>query len=573
MRKIYYSAVACILALCTSCSGFLDQDNRSNVPTDGFYNSSTGYATLINATYSSLRDLFNQQPQLFVGGTDLYGDGKSESVDITYWNLTPAHSGVTNFYTTCYQGIQLANAVIAYGETTEETSVRAQYIDEARFIRAWYYFQLVQQFGGVALSNEMYSSAVMSHPRNTLAEVYDFIISEFTYLISSESNLLEYSETGVSRANKRAANFFLAKAYLTRGWLNGESYESQEDNIAESDDFSNAVRYALAAINSDVPDQSIEDVFDIENEENDEIFWSVQFSSASVVDPSGDGSYQQAQFGSYLGGSEYPRNKSIDGNFSPLLHFHHQFAEGDGRYEQTFMMEFHESYFDFYSAPTTSAIIYYYPPWYATDEDIAAWKADDPYGLKTNTVVSKTIAEGGIAPSNGQVSSYKDRRHMDFGVACIRKFDDYTANSISNRSSTCSMHDVVTARLGEAYLIAAEAYLQQGDRTNAAAMINTLRSRPGTIKEGFETAMTVSANDVDIDLILTERACELAGEYVRWTDLKRTHKLVEYCIAYQEDDVPETNMIGPDGMYEILRPIPQDAINVNQAEIEQNPGY
>ncbi len=104
-------------------------------------------------------------------------------------------------------------------------------------------------------------------------------------------------------------------------------------------------------------------------------------------------------------------------------------------------------------------------------------------------------------------------------------------------------------------------------------MINKLRSRPGTIKNGFLTQMTVSATDMDIDFILDERAREMAGEYVRWTDLKRTHKLVEYVTQYNEDGVSESDMKGADGNYKFLRPIPQDAIDKNQTKVEQNPGY
>ena len=104
-------------------------------------------------------------------------------------------------------------------------------------------------------------------------------------------------------------------------------------------------------------------------------------------------------------------------------------------------------------------------------------------------------------------------------------------------------------------------------------MINDLRKRPDTVKEGFENDMLVNANDITIDFILDERARELAGEYVRWTDLKRTHKLVEYVTQYNEDGVSEAAMTGPDGKYKILRPIPQAAIDLNQATIEQNPGY
>lgn len=559
----------------SSCSGFLDQDNRSDAVTDEFYSTKTGFESLTNAMYSSLRAFFHERPSLLVAGTDLYGDGKTESVEFTYYNYNTDNSEINKFYTLCFQGIQLANSVIHYGQTTENSNVRDQYIDEARFVRAWYYFQLVQQFGGVALNKEMYTTAVMSHPRNSLKEVYEFIIGEFTYLASNESHLLDRETATAARANRRAANFFLAKAYLTRGWLDGTDYESQEETVAQADDFENALKYIQVAINGEQPSSSIETAFDIANEASSEFFWSVQFSGNAVENPKEDGSIQMAQFGAYLGGSEEPRNKAIDGCYSPLLHLHQLFTKGDGRYEQTFMLEFHDSYFDFYSARNSSPIKFYYAPAWATDEDIAAWKNDDPYGLKKNTLVSKTVAEGGIAPSNGAPDTYKNRRHMDYGVPCIRKFDDYTETSIANRNSRCSMHDVVVSRLGEAYLIAAEAYLKQKspDPAKAAEMINTLRKRPGTIKEGFEQQMTVTAQDMNIDFILDERAREMAGEYVRWTDLKRTHKLFEYMMKYQEDIVPESNYKGTDGMWKSLRPIPQAAIDLNKAVVKQNPGY
>ena len=571
MKHLYIFALAASLAF-TACSDFLEQDNKSNVPTEEFYNTANGFASLTNSAYSSLRTIYSAQPQLFVAGTDLYADGKSQGVVMGQYTFTTDEGIIKDFYDRCYKGIQLANSVIAYGETTEDNAQRLQYIDEARYLRAWWYFQLVQQFGPVALNTEMFESAVMSHERTDLATVYQFIIDEFTYLASADSHLLERASSGVGRANKRAAAFYAAKAYLTRGWLDGTDYEAQEASIAQASDFDNAVTYARQAINGELPALSIEEAFDVNNEENDELFWSVQYSSSAVENPVDDGSYQQAQFGAYQGGSEKPRNKAIDGNFAPSLRLQQMYTRGDGRLEQTFMLEFHEAYFDWYTNPT-SKILYYYAPAWATDEDIAAWRADDPNGIKPETIVSKTVAEGGIAPSNGQPASYKDRRTQDFGNAAIKKFDDYTETSIANRSTTCSMHDVVLARLGEAYLIAAEAYYKKGDMRQAAEMINNLRQRPGTIKSGYETAMHVDAADITIDFILDERARELAGEYVRWTDLKRTHKLIEYVTEYNEDGVELSALTGPDGKYKILRPIPQAAIDLNQAHVEQNPGY
>ena len=571
MKHLYIFALAASLAF-TACSDFLEQDNKSNVPTEEFYNTANGFASLTNSAYSSLLAIFCARPQRFVAGTDLYADGKSQGVVMGQYTFTTDEGIIKDFYDRCYKGIQLANSVIAYGETTEDNAQRLQYIDEARYLRAWWYFQLVQQFGPVALNTEMFESAVMSHERTDLATVYQFIIDEFTYLASADSHLLERASSGVGRANKRAAAFYAAKAYLTRGWLDGTDYEAQEASIAQASDFDNAVTYARQAINGELPALSIEEAFDVNNEENDELFWSVQYSSSAVENPVDDGSYQQPQSGAYQGGAEKPRNKASDGNFAPSLRLQQMYTRGDGRLEQTFMLEFHEAYFDWYTNPT-SKILYYYAPAWATDEDIAAWRADDPNGIKTETIVSKTVAEGGIAPSNGQPASYKDRRTQDFGNAAIKKFDDYTETSIANRSTTCSMHDVVLARLGEAYLIAAEAYYKKGDMRQAAEMINNLRQRPGTIKSGYETAMHVDAADITIDFILDERARELAGEYVRWTDLKRTHKLIEYVTEYNEDGVELSALTGPDGKYKILRPIPQAAIDLNQAHVEQNPGY
>lgn len=574
MKKIYMTALLALSIILNGCSDFLEQDNKSNVPSNQFYQTATGFESLTNSAYATLRDVYRESSLMFVAGTDIYADGKTQGVVMSQYTFTADESQIKNFYVGCYKGIQLANSVITYGETTENTSVRQQYIDEARFLRAWYYFLLVQQFGPVALNTKMFDYAEMRHERASLAAVYKFIIEEFTYLSSSNSSLLERSASSVGRANKRAAMFYLAKAYLTRGWLDGSGYESQEEKIAEASDFENAARFAVQAINGEIPGIAIENAFNVNNESNNEIFWSIQYGSNAVNNPVNDGSRQQSLFGAYLGGAEKPKNKAIDGTISPALRLHQMYRKGDGRLEQTFMLEFHkDAYFDFYNAPTKTPIAFYYAPAWATDEDIAQWKANDPNNIKQNAIISKTVAQGGISPSNGAIASYKDRRSHDYGVPCIRKFDDYSEASMSNRSTTCSMHDVVVARLGEAYLIAAEAYLKQNKTAEAAQMINNLRKRPGTIKAGYEAAMTVSDKDITVDFILDERAREMAGEYVRWTDLKRTHKLIEYATTYNEDGIKESAMKGPDGKYKILRPIPQSAIDLNQADVAQNPGY
>ena len=274
MKKAIYIAT-CLLGLTiSSCSDFLEQDNRSDVPSNEFYNTKTGFNSLLNSTYSSLRSIYGGAPWVFSAGTDLFAGGKQgvDAIGLYGSSYNSSDKDVQEFYTECYKGIQLANSVIYYGESTEDSSVKLQYVDEARFLRAYYYYLLVQHFGGVALNKTMFESAVMNHARESAENVYQFVIDEFSYLASDDSQLLERSEaTGdnFGRANKRAAMHFLAKTYLARGY----------ETFADSNDFTNATLCAEKAINGEKPTIAFNDVFSINNEENDEIFWSVDRKS------------------------------------------------------------------------------------------------------------------------------------------------------------------------------------------------------------------------------------------------------------------------------------------------------
>lgn len=571
MKKItLYIIVLAITALSASCSDFLEQDNKSDKPSSEFYATKVGFNSLMNTAYASLREIYGGVPWLFSAGTDLYAHGK-QGVDVVGLYGSSYNSSdpdVKDFYMNCFKGIQLANSVIYYSTFTEASSVREQYVDEARFIRAYYYYLLVQEFGGVALNKDMFDTAVMSHERASAEDVYQFVIDEFTDLADSNSQLLERkttSGTNFGRANKRAANHFLAKTYLARG------YES----FADTKDFENAAKYAELAIANEKPNIAFEDVFSIKNEENDEIFWSVQYSSSSLEDLKDDGNSQQSLFGAYLGGAE-EKNKYIYGYMAPTLRLHQLFTEGDARYEATFMLELCNQYYDYYDAgkKAVSKIKYYYAPEWV---DVDAWRSESD--LRKDAVVIVTQEEG--SDRQGKVTTYETKCSDDYGIPCIRKFDDPN----SSFSLTGSTHDVILARLGETYLVAAEAYVKMGKPDLAAAKINDLRAR--IIKPGFESAMKVSASNLTgeagIDFILDERARECAGEYHRWLDLKRTGRLIEYvangiyngktCKGYNHDDIKVEDFVGNDGNYKILRPIPLDAINKNKGEVVQNPGF
>jgi hypothetical protein len=146
----------------------------------------------------------------------------------------------------------------------------------------------------------------------------------------------------------------------------------------------------------------------------------------------------------------------------------------------------------------------------------------------------------------------------------LSKFMDPTRASLNEAQSA---RDVFVIRLAEVYLIAAEAQMQLGNLAAAAEHINVLRTRAS--KPGKTAAMLVKPADITLDFILDERARELAGEQLRWFDLKRTGKLVERIKKYSPDNAINVQE------HHTVRPIPQTQLDavVNKSEFNQNAGY
>ena len=118
-------------------------------------------------------------------------------------------------------------------------------------------------------------------------------------------------------------------------------------------------------------------------------------------------------------------------------------------------------------------------------------------------------------------------------------------------------------RLAETYLLRAEANFLKGDLGSAAADINVIRARAN--------ATPVGAGDVNLDLILDERARELYQEEFRLSTLMRMGKLAEYLNKYNGFVKSNGYTIGS---HVNKMPIPNAVIQANTgAVMVQNPGY
>jgi hypothetical protein len=567
MKKAIIFKFILTLLITTSCRDFLEEENPSAIVGDEFYTTAAGFESLVNANYASLRNIYgDDEVYVFTLGTDLFTSGRGNPPAVgllNYHDLSAAENNgtqyVRDFYQKLYQAIQLANNALYFRDITEQTSTLEMREGEIRFLRAYYYFILVQQFGDVPLVTERISEAKLSFPRDPAADVYEFIISEMEQAL----DVLPDMAQDPGRVDRRVVQHFLAKVHLTRGY---ESY-----GPSQSQDFEAAVTYADAAIGGQGLNLSFQEVFWPGNEENEEIIFAVQYDAASMQNLAEDGNTQNYWYGPYLGGEGakygYPNRHY---GLVPSLYAFDVFRETgphDARWEGTFMTEIFEStaedgtkgtgYYMYYTEAGNRDMlpvrIFFAHEWVNVDE----WRAANP---------NRRNAE--VRPYSVEWEA-SQQTQMDAATPAIRKFDDPTSVFSNSGSST---RDIFLARLAETYLIAAEAHFQLGNNASAADYINVVRRRAA--KPGSESQMEISGADVDIDFILDERARELMGEYHRWNDLKRTGMLVRRNLLYNREVRRAGNPFG-DGTQKVLRPIPLTIMTLNEGigPEDQNPGY
>ncbi|MCD8262079.1 MAG: RagB/SusD family nutrient uptake outer membrane protein [Bacteroides sp.] len=248
------------VALCAGCSDFLEQDNKGNVGQSDYYTTDAGFKSLSSASYSLLRTLYGGDPWLVEGGTDLFTSGRNPVANVAKYVIDISDGNIKSFYVDHYKAISLANDVIYWGG---DNPTRARLVAEAKGLRAFYYFTLVQHFGGVPLILDRQAGMMTSAERKSSKDIYEFVIGELTELIGTGSALLERA-TGedFNHFDKRAAVHFLAKAYLFRGY--------ETDN---PDDFEQAKKLADQAIGGFRLETSFSDLMSIEGENNAEVIF------------------------------------------------------------------------------------------------------------------------------------------------------------------------------------------------------------------------------------------------------------------------------------------------------------
>lgn len=592
----------------SSCSDFLDADNKSNISADKYFTTEAGFENLTATAYYKLRAIYDGTPDLFCSGTDLYEKGRSNYSDVTLFNykqLNSSNGNVLDLYKNCYAGIQAANAVIYYGSSAAGKNV-SQRVAEAKFLKAFNYYILSQQFGGVPLSDE-YIQGNVNIARASLADTYTYIINLLTSIEGSDSPLPDTDLTG--RASKRAVHNLLAKVYLAAGWDLGTTANADGSNVTVSDKtfFSKAAEEADLAIAGQKPTLSFSQFWDVANDNNNETIFSIQYTRGITgQDETTDGNGYDQNFSNYYndGGTSY-NTKYTNSQFPVSEKMIYLYEPGDTRYAGTFMRKQYYGYYSAYNAANAAkdSVYLFCPAWYEDMSKLGNYVTDST-GYKSAAIYSASNPciwvkavynkRTHIYSATKGTQTYETSRTTTAQSMCIRKFDDY--NATRNTTKKVSFHNIVLAHLTETYLIAAEAYHMAGDDATSLARLNVVRERAGaetlssyasyvrhysdgtdkSYNAGNGISSVPSETNLDpVDVILDERARELCGEGYRWMDLRRTKRLISYNVKYNSAVSSADDFKGTDGQYKWYRPIPQDELNLNTSMTadDQNPGY
>lgn len=638
MKKIAKIAlgIAGIAVLASSCSKVLDEQPKT-IYTPDFFTTQMGVEGGLTALYAQLRYLYGNAYyyNILTTGTDeaTYGasaDGNFKSADLSGAEaLLPNNANSQNLWGQAFTYINTASGII---ENAENVGLDKSMIAEARFFRAFDYFQLVQTFGGVPLdlgAGELAfnNKAIRESVRNTVPEVYTKAI--FPDLKTAMNDLPDVARlTGT--LTKNVARLFLAKAYLTYAWWlenpNGiatypECPRTDPDGHDAKWYFQQAYDLSLLGIENPGPYGLMEHFWEISDgahDRNKEIMLyadhtenSEQYNGASLTYGSGGGA---DNFAGWMLNWNYPGMAAKDNNgnsMNPVLRTDQQTC---GR-PWSRMAPTHEAIATFTDKNKDSRYDGTFVYVFLTNWERGGNKAEYVVGAngahigKNEAFLVFLTEEDPSVEYNydSGISMLGQSPNYDYFVVNptgssrlmypkIWKLGPYRTNTTGTGQPNAShSRPFNIAKFSEFYFIAAEAAVKGATGSKSAReLINVLRARAGKwnysvnwdkqVNADYSSELTAATpSTITIDYILDERMREYYGDGFRWFDLVRTQtwdkRAGKYtvCGTNKSDHTPVVHTREIE-KYHYLRPIPKsqmDNMKMDDAakEAYQNPGY
>ena len=474
------------ISILTACrKSFLEEPVRNQVPAD-FFSNPDAASQLVSAVYSQLYE-WQEHSFSWIGITSIADDDAEKGSDpgdtgtdkdqLDKFTFTPSSLSFGEVWESNFKGIARANQALFYLPqfTNISGGLKARYIAEVKFLRAYYYWNLVRCFGGVpkvSKNIETQEDIKAANVRASAEEIYAFIRQDLT----DAMNVLpaSYSADDNGRPTSGAAIALLAKVALYQSdWTTAKNYSQQlitAGNYKLLDDYS--------------------------------LIWKEagEFSSESLWEINGKGT---------------DPNKGIVGYFVV------QAPRGAGGLGWGF------------NTPSQNLV--------------DAYEAGDKRKDATIIFSGQTLWDGFKTNAAAPNARYNYKSYVSKTAESFNGNDNETNKNLR------------VLRLGEMYLIHAEAAAVLDDTAAARISLNEIRKRAGL------APTTATANKEElIQAIYKERRVEMAMEHDRLFDLRRTGRAGKILRAA---GIPFV-----DGKHE-LYPIPQRQIDLSDGKLTQNPNY
>lgn len=605
LNKIVLVALSSLFVV--ACND-LSEYNPSLLSKEKLVSTAEGHTSIVNQAYRNLpSEIYGRDDgqMMFEVGTDLwYMKGMAGKPTTSGWgrqmiayaDMSEDQGTTKNIWQYSYETIRLCNTAIRHIDKANYTSadIRNSREGEARFLRGMHYYILQEHYGGekgIYLSTEELDEPIFRVNRSSFDLVYKQILED----LNLAKDLLPYTQAERGRVEKKAAYGLLARVYLSCGsffkYHRGDE-QTAKQYFEQARDIAEYIIDNKAALGCKLYDR-FEDIF--RNSENCEeaLYYMVNNSITTLNGSRGanistEFRWFHTDYSDLKGmqkSFEYDHDKN--GRVRPTKYLLELFGPYDQRYEASFNEVWlcnkegdvlDDNYLKSWGMDTIvwknktleigDTVMYctrqYIDPAVALSKPYICAPINimyDPDGL---------IPSGSIIPGTYLTAN----PHMKCAPT-LKKFWDPNRETPATGQST---KDPIVIRLGEIYLIAAEAWFHLGEQDKALSHINVLRDRAAI--PGYESQNKATKADITLasngggylNFILDERARELCGERVRWHDLQRTKQL-HLRIG---DGTLNPNIIHFVNPKHYLRPIPRSYfLNsiLNPEEFGQNEGW
>lgn len=269
-----------LIAICTiglsGCHKLLDTKPTDFISPVNYYETADHIKRALTGVYDPLGTVdmygFRLHGPLVHGNDEGLRSSSGELTGPSVYNYSASEPLVNNLWNACYTGIDRANDLLAnIDQASMDNKLREQYRAEALFLRAYYYYILVQFWGDVPLKiSPTLDVEAVNLPRSSVRAVYDQIVQDMTKAKDGAATITSLGYNG--RASRTAIFGMLARVSLSMAGYPLRDANGYEQAKAWSDSVILSNEHALAADYKQIFINHTQDKYDIK-----ENLWEIEF--------------------------------------------------------------------------------------------------------------------------------------------------------------------------------------------------------------------------------------------------------------------------------------------------------